>query len=107
MSHYKDHIKKLQSEIESLRYFQDERLKLLDIGFRLQIINRTIEDISNDANEFIDLVNIVNEAKNNYDTMFLRYEQATIKLEKIRNESMALCEYTLDLEKQIKANQEL
>jgi len=42
-----------------------------------------------------------------HDTMFARYESATIQLDIVRSEAMALCEYTKDLEKQLEAHKEL
>jgi hypothetical protein len=107
MSNYKNHLNNLQSQLEGLRYFQDERLKLLMLGIDLQIINRELEDLKG-YDETIDKASILTtKAKELHDTMFARYEASTIQLDIVRSEAMALCEYTRDLEKQLEAHKEL
>jgi len=107
MSNYKNHLNNLQSQLEGLRYFQEERLKLLMLGIDLQIINRDLEDLKG-YDETIDKASLLTtKAKELHDTMFARYEAATIQLDIIRSEAMALCEYTKDLEKQLEAHKEL
>ena len=107
MSNYKNHLNNLQSQLEGLRYFQEERLKLLMLGIDLQIINRELEDLTG-FDETIDKASaLITKAKELHDTMFARYESATIQLDIIRSEAMALCEYTKDLEKQLEAHKEL
>jgi hypothetical protein len=107
MSNYKNHLNNLQSQLEGLRYFQDERLRLLMLGIDLQIINRDLEDLKG-YDETIDNASLLTaKAKELHDTMFVRYEFAMIQLDKVRNDAMALCEYTRDLEKQLKALNEL
>jgi len=107
MSNYKNHLNNLQSQLEGLRYFQEERLKILMVGIELQIINRELEDLKG-YDETIDKAStLTTKAKELHDTMFARYESATIQLDIIRSEAMALCEYTKDLEKQLEAHKEL
>jgi hypothetical protein len=107
MSNYKNHLNNLQSQLEGLRYFQEERLKLLMLGIDLQIINRDLEDLKG-YDETIDKASLLTtKAKELHDTMFARYEAATIQLDIIRSDAMALCEYTKDLEKQLEAHKEL
>lgn len=107
MSNHKNHLNKLQSEIDGLRYFQDERLKLLMLGVDLQIINRELEDLKG-YDEAIDKASeLTSKAKALYDTAFVRYEAAIIQLDKVRSDAMMLCEYTRDLEKQLEALNEL
>ena len=107
MSNYKNHLNNLQSQLEGLRYFQEERLRLLMLGIDLQIINRELEDLKG-YDETIDKASILTtKAKELHDTMFARYEASTIKLDIVRSEAMALCEYTKDLEKQLEAHKEL
>jgi hypothetical protein len=50
---------------------------------------------------------LTEKAKEFFDTAFVRYESAIIQLDKVRNDAMALCEYTRDLEKQLEALNEL
>jgi hypothetical protein len=107
MSNYKNHLNNLQSQLEGLRYFQEERLKLLMLGIDLQIINRELEDLKG-YDETIDKAStLTTKAKELHDTMFARYEASTIQLDIIRSDAMALCEYTKDLEKQLEAHKEL
>jgi hypothetical protein len=107
MSNYKNHLNNLQSQLEGLRYFQEERLKLLMLGIDLQIINRELEDLKG-YDKTIDKASLLTtKAKELHDTMFARYESATIQLDIVRSEAMALCEYTKDLEKQLEALNEL
>jgi hypothetical protein len=107
MSNHKNHLNNLQSQLEGLRYFQEERLRLLMLGIDLQIINRELEDLKG-YDETIDKASILTtKAKELHDTMFARYEASTIKLDIVRSEAMALCEYTKDLEKQLEAHKEL
>ena len=107
MSNHKNHLNNLQSQLEGLRYFQEERLRLLMLGIDLQIINRELEDLKG-YDETIDKASILTtKAKELHDTMFARYEASTIQLDIIRSEAMALCEYTKDLEKQLEAHKEL
>ena len=107
MSNYKNHLNNLQSQLEGLRYFQEERLKLLMLGIDLQIINRDLEDLKG-YDETIDEASVLaTKAKELFDTAFVRYEAAIIQLDIVRSEAMALCEYTRDLEKQLEAHKEL
>jgi len=107
MSNYKNHLNNLQSQLEGLRYFQEERLRLLMLGIDLQIINRDLEDLTG-FDETIDKASaLTTKAKELHDTMFARYEASIIQLDIIRSEAMALCEYTKDLEKQLEAHKEL
>ena len=107
MSNYKNHLNKLQSQLEGLRYFQDERLRLLMIGIDLQIINRDLEDLKG-YDETIDKAStLTTKAKELHDTMFARYEASIIQLDIVRSDAMALCEYAKDLEKQLEAHKEL
>jgi len=107
MSNHKNHLNNLQSQLEGLRYFQDERLKLLMLGIDLQIINRDLEDLKG-YDETIDEASMLTaKAKELFDTAFVRYEAAIIQLDIVRNDAMALCEYTKDLEKQLEAHKEL
>ena len=77
------------------------------LGIDLQIINRDLEDLKG-YDETIDKASLLTtKAKELHDTMFARYEAATIQLDIIRSEAMALCEYTKDLEKQLEAHKEL
>jgi hypothetical protein len=107
MSNHKNHLNNLQSQLEGLRYFQEERLRLLMLGIDLQIINRDLEDLTG----FDDTINkasaLTTKAKELHDTMFARYEAAIMQLDIVRNDAMALCEYTRDLEKQLEAHKEL
>jgi hypothetical protein len=107
MSNYKNHLNNLQSQLEGLRYFQEERLKLLMIGIDLQIINRELEDLKG-YDETIDKASeLTTKAKELHDTMFARYEASIIQLDIVISDAMALCEYTKDLEKQLEAHKEL
>jgi hypothetical protein len=107
MSNYKNHLNNLQSQLEGLRYFQEERLRLLMLGIDLQIINRELEDLKG-YDETIDKASsLTTKAKELHDTMFARYEASIIQLDIVRSEAMALCEYTKDLEKQLEAHKEL
>jgi hypothetical protein len=107
MSNYKNHLNNLQCQLEGLRYFQEERLRLLMLGIDLQIINRELEDLKG-YDETIDKASILTtKAKELHDTMFARYEASIIQLDIIRSEALALCEYTKDLEKQLEAHKEL
>jgi hypothetical protein len=107
MSNYKNHLNKLQSQLEGLRYFQDERLKLLMLGIDLQIINRDLEDLTGFDDSIDKASALTTKAKELFDTAFVRYEAAVIQLDIVRSEAMALCEYTKDLEKQLEAHKEL
>lgn len=101
------YINDLQSKLESFKYFEQERLKMLMVGIDLQIALRELED-QNFRNEEIDFaIKTLYSAKDAYDAMFSRYEIATIKLTEIRDNCLALSRYTLDLEKQLKATEEL
>ena len=107
MSNHKNHLNNLQSQLEGLRYFQEERLKLLMLGIDLQIINRELEDLTG-FDETIDKASaLTTKAKELHDTMFARYEASIIQLDIVRSDAMALCEYTKDLEKQLEAHKEL
>jgi hypothetical protein len=107
MSNHKNHLNNLQSQLEGLRYFQEERLRLLMLGIDLQIINRDLEDLKG-YDETIDKASsLTKKAKELHDTMFARYEAAIIQLDIVRSDAMALCEYTKDLEKQLEAHKEL
>jgi hypothetical protein len=107
MSNHKNHLNNLQSQLEGLRYFQEERLRLLMLGIDLQIINRELEDLKG-YDETIDKASILTtKAKELHDTMFARYEASIIQLDIVRSDAMALCEYTKDLEKQLEAHKEL
>jgi len=107
MSNHKNHLNNLQSQLEGLRYFQEERLRLLMLGIDLQIINRELEDLKG-YDETIDKASsLTTKAKELHDTMFARYEASTIQLDIVRSEAMALCEYTKDLEKQLEAHTQL
>lgn len=107
MSNYKNHLNNLNGQLEGLRYFQEERLKLLMLGIDIQIISRELHDLSGFDNSIDTASELTSRAKELYDTMFSRYEAAIIQLDIIRSESMALCEYTKDLEKQLQAHKEL
>ena len=107
MSDYKKHLNNLQSQLEGLRYFQDERLKLLMLGIDLQIINRELEDLKGFDDNIDKASALTTKAKELHDTMFARYEAATMQFDIVRNDAMALCEYTRDLEKQLQAHNEL
>lgn len=107
MNNHKNHLNNLQKQLEGLRYFQEERLRLLMLGIDLQIINRDLEDLTG-FDETIDKASaLTTKAKELHDTMFARYEASTIQLDIVRTEAMALCEYTKDLEKQLEAHKEL
>lgn len=107
MSNYKNHLNNLQSQLEGLRYFQEERLRLLMLGIDLQIINRELEDLKGFDDNIDKASALTTKAKELHDTMFARYEAATMQLDIVRNDAMALCEYTRDLEKQLEAHKEL
>jgi len=107
MNNHKNHLNKLQSQLEGLRYFQDERLKLLMLGIDLQIINRDLEDLTGFDDTIDKASELTKKAKELFDTAFVRYEAAIIQLDIVRSEAMALCEYTKDLEKQLEAHNEL
>ena len=107
MSDYKNHLNSLRSQLDGLRYFQEERLKLLMLGIDLQIVNRDLKDLKG-YDETIDKASaLTTKAKELHDTMFSRYEAATIQLDIVRSNAMVLCEYTKDLEKQLEAHKEL
>ena len=107
MSNYKNHLNNLQKQLEGLRYFQEERLRLLMLGIDLQIINRELEDLKGFDDNIDKASELTTKAKELHDTMFARYEAATMQLDIVRNDAMALCEYTRDLEKQLEAHKEL
>ena len=107
MSNYKNHLNNLQSQLEGLRYFQEERLRLLMLGIDLQIINRELEDLKGFDDNIDKASALTTKAKEFHDTMFARYEASIIQLDIVRSEAMALCEYTRDLEKQLEAHKEL
>ena len=107
MSNHKNHLNNLQSQLEGLRYFQEERLRLLMLGIDLQIINRELEDLKGFDDNIYKASELTTKAKELHDTMFARYEAATMQLDIVRNDAMALCEYTRDLEKQLEAHKEL
>lgn len=107
MSNYKQYVKELNDQLESFKYFQEERLRLLMISVDLQIANRELNDLVGFDERVDEAASKVAIAKESFDTMFVRYETAIIKYDKIRNETMALLEYLKDLEKQIKATEEL
>jgi len=107
MSHYKEHVKKLNDELESFKYFQEERLRLLMISVDLQIANRELNDLVGFDERIDEAASKVSIAKESFDTMFVRYETALIKYDKIRNETIMILGYLKDLEKQINAQQEL
>lgn len=102
MSTYKNHINELQARLEAFKYFEEERLKMLMIGVELQIALREVQDNGSEELEVI-----LSSAKQAYDTMFSKYELATIKMTEIRDNCLALSRYTLDLEKQLKATEEI
>ena len=77
------------------------------LGIDLQIINRDLEDLSGFDDNIDKASLLTTKAKELHDTMFARYETATIQLEQVRNDAMLLCEYTRDLEKQLEAHKEL
>ena len=101
------YINDLQSKLEAFKYFEQERLKMLMVGIDLQIALRELQDIENKTPELEFAVHTLSEVKRNYDSMFVKYETATIKLTEIRDNCLALSRYTLDLEKQLKATEEL
>ena len=107
MSNHKNHLNNLQKQLEGLRYFQEERLRLLVLGIDLQIINRDLEDLTGFDDTIDKASALTTKAKELHDTMFARYEAATMQLDIVRNDAMALCEYTRDLEKQLEAHKEL
>ena len=107
MNNHKNHLNNLQKQLEGLRYFQDERLKLLILGIDLQIINRDLQDLTGFDDNIDKASALTKKAKELHDTMFARYESATIQLDIVRSEAMAVCEYTKDLEKQLEAHKEL
>ena len=77
------------------------------LGIDLQIINRDLEDLTGFDETIDKAFELTSKAKKLHDTMFARYEAATIQLEIVRNDAMTLCEYTKDLEKQLEAHKEL
>ncbi len=107
MSQYKEHVKRLNDELESFKYFQEERLRLLMISVDLQIANRELSDLVGFDERVDDAASKVSIAKESFDTMFVRYESALIKYDKIRNETIMILEYLKDLEKQLNAIKEL
>ena len=107
MSNHKNHLNNLQKQLEGLRYFQDERLKLIMLGIDLQIINRDLEDLKGYDETIDEASELTTKAKELFDTAFVRYEAAIIQLDIVRSDAMALCEYTRDLEKQLEAHKEL
>lgn len=107
MSNYKEYVKQLNNELESFKYFQEERLRLLMISVDLQIANRELNDLIGFDERVDEAASKVSIAKESFDTMFVRYETAMINFDKIRNETIALLEYLKDLEKQVKATEEL
>jgi hypothetical protein len=107
MSNHKKHLNNLQSQLEGLRYFQEERLRLLMLGIDLQIINRDLEDLTGFDDTIDKASELTSKAKELHDTMFARYEAAIMQLDIVRNDAMVLCEYTRDLEKQLEAHKEL
>jgi hypothetical protein len=107
MSNYKNHLNNLQSQLEGLRYFQEERLKLLSLGIDLQVISHELQDLKGFDENIDKASELTDKAKEFFDTAFVRYESAIIQLDIIRNESLMLCQYTKDLEKQLEAHNEL
>jgi len=107
MNNHKNHLNNLQKQLEGLRYFQDERLKLLILGIDLQIINRDLQDLTGFDDNIDKASALTTKAKELFDTAFVRYEAAIIQLDIVRSDAMALCEYTKDLEKQLEAHKEL
>ena len=77
------------------------------LGINLQIINRDLEDLKGYDETIDKACSLTTKAKELHDTMFARYEAATIQLDIVRNEAMMLCQYTRDLEKQLEAHKEL
>jgi hypothetical protein len=100
----KNFINELNSKLEAFRYFEDERLKMLLIGVNLQIAIRDIQE-NGYSKEGLDTA--LAGIKNAYDTMYSKYELASIKVEELRNDCRALSAYTLDLEKQLRATEEI
>lgn len=107
MSNYKQYVKELNDELDSFKYFYEERLRLLMISVDLQIANRELKDLVGFDERVDEAASKVQAAKDSFDTMFVKYETAIIKYDKIRNETMALIGYLKDLEKQVNAQQEL
>jgi len=113
MSEYKKHLNNLQNELEGYRYFNDDKLELLKTSIDLSIVynelfNRAIRFKDTDKyQELIDMVDAIGKAKDGYDKLYTRYHLATLALETHRIEAIKLCEYTRDLEKQVKAVNEL
>jgi hypothetical protein len=107
MSNYKKHLNNLERQLEGLRYFQEERLKLLMLGIDLQIMSRDLEDLRGYDETIDEACELTKKAKELFDTAFVRYESAIIQVDIIRSDAMALCEYTKDLEKQLEAHKEL
>lgn len=77
------------------------------LGIDLQIINRELEDLKGFDDNIDRASELTTKAKELHDTMFARYEAATMQLDIVRNDAMFLCEYTRDLEKQLEAHKEL
>lgn len=102
MNNKQQYINDLQAKLEAFKYFEQERLKMLMIGVDLQIALREVQDNGNQ-----ELQDILSSAKQAFDTMFSKYELATIKMSEIRDNCLALSQYTLDLEKQLKATEEI
>ena len=77
------------------------------LGIDLQIINRDLEGLTGFDDSIDEASALTTKAKELFDTAFVRYETAIIQLDIVRNEALALCEYTRDLEKQLEAHKEL
>lgn len=113
MSEYKKHLNKLQTELEGYKYFNDEKLELLKTSIDLSIVynelfTRAIKFKNTDKyQELIGMVDAIGKAKDGYDKLYSRYHLATLALETHRIEALKLCEYTRDLEKQVKAINDL
>lgn len=107
MSNYKNHLNNLQSQLDGLRYFQEERLKLLSLGIDLQCISHDLQDLKGFDSNIDKASDLTENAKQLFNTAFTRYESAMIQLDKVRSDAMMLCEYTRDLEKQLEALNEL
>ena len=91
------YIQDLQSSLDAYKYFESERLKMLKCSLDLQIVLGDLQDIGNS-----EIHDLILSAKENYNTMFTRYEQSLIALTQFKIETLGLIEYVKDLEKQLK-----
>lgn len=105
---YKKVINDLQNKLNAYKFFDEERLSMLKVLVDLQIINRNLIELKGFDDQINDAQLYVQQAMNEYNKMYAKYELAAIEMENMRMQIGTLLLYIQDLEKEnIKLNSSL